>query len=491
MAVTGVKEKADTDTEDNITEYLKCKRSFLYFLLNYARIQDRASLSTIQWQAWPYLVWVAKQLLTRRFIIIGKARQLGISWLICIYCVWLAKFHKNAKILMLSKREDDAFDLISKCKFLNSELPDFMRSELDPSQRGFIGFPETNSEIRAYASTEDAGRSTDATLVVTDEWEFHPYVKENFAALMPTIGNNGGFIAMSTADKTKLDTFFKTIYYRAMAGESNFFRIFLPWFIRPGRGQEWYDRETADMPAHQREGEYPATEKDMLDTIKSRRFFLPEVIENMRANIGTPLNHELTDKFGSSVKIYKLPVVGRRYFVFTDPSDGKEDPHVIMVLDSTGEEVAESHAKTTADECALRHDALSRFFNEALNGYEMNSRAGGIFFEKMKELDTPNQVGFLKPDGTLDKEKKGWWTGPKVGMKFWWLLEEGIRLYQYTPRSGECLDELGAVIVPEGEEPQKARGGHDDYLDAFSRCAYMKQHFGIEGEVSAFSFQYK
>ena len=479
-----------TDTEKELVEYFKCQKSFIYFLTTYARIQDRASLSTIQWIAWPYLVWVAKQLLKRRFIIIGKARQLGISWLICIYCVWKAKFHKNAKVLMLSKKEDDAFDLISKCKFVNSELPDFLRSELDPSQRGFVGFPETNSEIRAYASTEDAGRSTDATIVVSDEWEFHPYAEENFAALMPTIGNGGQFIAMSTADKTKLDTFFKVIYNRAIAGESNFFRIFLPWFIRPGRDQEWYDRETADMPAHQREGEYPATEQEMLSTVKSRRFFAVECIEHMYSDVSQPVPYNLTEQFGASVKIYKLPVVGRRYFLFTDPSDGKEDPHVIIVIDSTGEEVAESHAKTTADECAVRHDALSRLYG-ALNGYEMNSRAGGIFSEKIKELDTPNQIGFLRTDGTLDGKKRGWWTGPKIGMKFWWMLEEAVRLYQVKPRSKECLDELSGIIVPEGEDPQKARGGHDDYIDAFSRVWYMAQKHGIVGEVEAFSFKYR
>jgi len=480
-----------TDTEKELTEYFKCEKDFIYFLTHYARIQDRASLSTIQWIAWPYLVWVARQLLDKRFLIIGKARQLGISWLICIYCVWMAKFHQNAKVLMLSKKEDDAFDLISKCKFINSELPTFMRSDLDPSQRGFIGFPEKSSEIRAYASTEDAGRSTDATVVVSDEWEFHPYAKENFAALKPTVSDgNAQFIGMSTADKTKLDTFFKTIYKRAMAGEGNFFRIFLPWFIRPGRDREWYDRETADMPAHQREGEYPATEQEMLSTVKSRRFFATECIEHMYSDVSQPIPHDLTEQFGSSVKIYKLPVVGRRYFIFTDPSDGKEDPHVIIVIDSTGEEVAESHFKTTADECAVRHDALSRLYG-ALNGYEMNSRAGGIFSEKIKELDTPNQIGFLRTDGTLDPKKRGWWTGPKIGMKFWWMLEEAVRLYQVKPRSKECLDELSGIIVPEGEDPQKARGGHDDYIDAFSRVWYMAQKHGIIGEVKAFSFKYR
>ena len=207
----------------------------------------------------------------RRFVILGKARQLGITWVVCIYCTWVAKFHKNAKVLMISKKEEDAFDLIAKCKFVNSELPDFMRSSLEPSQSGKIGFPEMSSEIVALATTEDAGRGTDASVVVCDEWEFHKYAEQNFAAVLPVISNGGQFIAMSTADKTKINTYFKNIYNRARAGEGNFFNIFLPWFIRPNRDQAWYDRETADMSSSKKEGEYPATEKEMLDTIGSRR----------------------------------------------------------------------------------------------------------------------------------------------------------------------------------------------------------------------------
>ncbi len=162
-----------------------------------------------------------------------------------------------------------------------------------------------------------------------------------------------------------------------------------------------------------------------------------------------------------------------------------------MVVDILGEEVAESHLKTTVDECAERHDALARYFNNALNGWETNSRAGGAFSEKMKELDTPNQAGFLKPDGTMDKDKKGWHSGPSSCRTFWLGLEEDVRLYQFTPRSKECVDELETIFVPEGEDPQKVAGGFDDYVDACSRVMYLKNHFGVVGEVKAFNFKYR
>ena len=174
--------------------------------------------------------------------------------------------------------------------------------------------------------------------------------------------------------------------------------------------------------------------------------------------------------------------------MFTDPSDGKEDPHAIIVMDAQGEEVAESHGKTPADMCALIHDNLVRLYN-AFNGYELNTRAGGIFSQKLADLETPNQCDFLKPDGKLDNKKKGWWTSKTLWNKAIWSLEEAVRLRQIIPRSLECLIEFEQFIVPEGEEPQKTRGGHDDYIDAWSRVCLLKKYMST-GDMKVTSWRY-
>lgn len=397
---------------------------------------------------------------------------------------------------MLSQGELEAFDLIIKCKFVVRNLPDFIKTPLDPDQRGHIGFPVTGSEIRALPSTERAGRSTDATLVICDEWERHPFAEENFASLKPTIGAGGQFIGLSTANKLEIETFFKGTYVKAKSGDSEFYPVFLSWKERPVRQEgltldEWFAKETRDMADWQVEQEYPEKEDDALKTLKTRRFFGEEQLDACFDYMES-LEHTLSDKYGDMVKIYRLPVVGRKYCLFTDPSDGKDDPHASIVIDGvTCEEVAESHGKVTADINAQIHDDLVRLYNDAYNSYELNARAGGIFSAKIKDLDTPNQAPFLKTDGTFDTknpDKKGWWTSETLKGKFIWGLEEAVRLVQIRIHCKECKEEFEKFIIPEGDKPQPTRGAHDDYSDAWGRVLELRKHMPT-GKMTATSYR--
>jgi len=472
---------SEQDENWKIREWLRCQTSPEYFARTYCYLQDRAKKSTIKFEAWPHLIDLLKLFLKEKLIIILKARQLGISWLMAIYAVWMARFYENVKVLMLSQGEEEAFDLISKCRFIDDHLPDFIKTHREPDQRGFIGFPATNSEIKALPSTEKAGRSTDATIVICDEWEYHPYAEANFAALKPTIDAGGQFIGLSTADKTKLNTFFKAKYNEALQGDSGFKPVFLSWHLRPGRTLEWFAEITKDLRSWQVEQEYPETEQQALSTLKSRKFF-GEFVEALYGDVMQPLSHELSDKYSGLVRIYRLPVVGRTYCLFTDPSDGKDDPHATIVIDAiTGEEMAESHGKCPADQVAEIHDALVRLYNNAFNAYEINATAGGHFDSKIKELGTPNQCRRLNTDGKLHDKLYGWYTGSNLKRKAIWGLEEAVRLRQIIPHSRECLDEFSQYMQPEGEEPQPPKGGHDDYIDAWGRVLLLRNYAPVGG----------
>src|SRR5512147_1412308 len=142
-------------------EWEKCAQSFRYFLMNYCFLQDRAKEATIRFEMWPHLKTFTDLLLdpTCRLLIVGKARQLGISWTLCFYAYWKAKFSSNVKVLILSQGEDESKDMITKIKFIDNHMPAFIRARRDPDSTDFIGFPESEGEIRALPSTEKAGRS--------------------------------------------------------------------------------------------------------------------------------------------------------------------------------------------------------------------------------------------------------------------------------------------------------------------------------------------
>ena len=382
----------------------------------------------------------------------------------------LALFQQGANILTLSKGEDEAKESLDYSRFMHAQLPDFLRLPIGKDQESLITFPSMYSKLRALPTTESGGVGFGgATRVVFDEFEYHKYAKENYAEIYPAVERGGQLIILSTADRFKVDTKFKELYIAAKSGDNNFYPIFFPYDVIPERNQEWYDN--IDMAEGDKECRFPRTEQDALATSKSRRFLDQDALASMKRDAPPPIPHELARKYGECVRIVQLPVIGRGYCILTDPSDGKEDPHAIFVMDrQTGMQVAGSHGKTTADVCAQIHDELVRLYNNAFNSYELNARCGGLFDAKIRALNTPNVAPFVKADGKLDYKKKGWWTGGTLKHNLVWQLEEAIRLYQIRVTDTRFLDELERFIIPEGEDPRAPSGGHDDCIVATGGC---------------------
>jgi hypothetical protein len=466
-----------------LEETERCAQSNLYFLKKYGKVRDKIK-GIIPWEAWTHLVEYLKLLRQYRFIICLKAKQIGATWCLGGDNLHLAMFLEGANILTLSKGELEASESLDYSRFVHSQLPQFLQLPIGKNQESLISFPDMHSKLRALPSTEDAGVGFGgATRVVMDEFEYHKYDKQNYSEILPPILAGGQLVIQSTADKLKTNTLFKELYIAAKHGDNNFYPIFFPYDVLPERTEEWYD--TIDMPASQKECRFPRNEKEALETLKSRAFFDNTAVEAMYADVMTPLEHELSDKYKGLVRIYRLPVIGRQYCLFTDPSDGKEDPHASVMLDArTGEEVAESHGKVPADLVAQIHDELARLYG-AFNAYEINALAGGHFDAKIKELDTPNQCHRLKNNNELDKSHYGWFTGKAIKNKALWGLEEAIRLRQIIPHSRESIYEMEQFMQPEGEDPSKPQGGHDDYIDAFGR-AWLLRNYAPLGESTGF-----
>ena len=328
-------------------------------------------------------------------------------------------------------------------------------------------FPSINSKIRALASTRDAGVGFgQASKVICDEWEYHDYAKENYAEVKPMIDRGGQLIILSTADKLRSGTKFKEVYNKARAGENNFFKVFLPYNLLDYRTPEWYENLKKDYAPWEIECKYPRTEDEALGTINVLQFFDKQVLEDMEQDVCRPVDCDVNSHNGM-VKVFKPPIIGEKYCIFTDPSDGKEDPfHTIVMKASTGEYVTEAHGKIPADQCAKIHDELVKAYNNASNSFEINASAGGKFSETIKALDTPNVQPTRKVDGTIVKDAFGLYTTPQHKRNMLWNYEERIRKREACIHDKDTIVEMRGFIIPEGGEPQATSGLHDDRVRA-------------------------
>ena len=109
-------------------EWLKCSRSALYFIVEYVTIYDATTSEWIDFRLWPAQRKALAVLAASTKVLILKARQLGLSWLVLAYCLHVMLFRPRSRVLLFSMREDEAFELLRRVKFMYGQLPAWMRA---------------------------------------------------------------------------------------------------------------------------------------------------------------------------------------------------------------------------------------------------------------------------------------------------------------------------------------------------------------------------
>jgi hypothetical protein len=141
-------------------------------------------------------------------VLIEKSRQVMATWLCCAYMLWRAKFHQHQLILVQSKREDDAANLVfakepwqARMSFMETHLPKYLQSVAWPRGGSFcqLTFP---SGSRAWGIPEggDIIRSNTASVIFSDEAAFQPEFGASFTAALPAIKGGGSYIGVSSAE---------------------------------------------------------------------------------------------------------------------------------------------------------------------------------------------------------------------------------------------------------------------------------------------------
>lgn len=155
-----------------------------------------------KFELYPYQRKVLWYFLTNRFNIILKFRQAGITELISLYCLWLAMYHPDKNIVILSLKERVAKKVLGKIKYMYRNLPDFLKTSITNGRTGELGTStemefSNGSTIASIPTTEDAGRSEGLSLLVIDEAAIMKWAGLIWAAAFPTLSTGGSAIVNS------------------------------------------------------------------------------------------------------------------------------------------------------------------------------------------------------------------------------------------------------------------------------------------------------
>jgi hypothetical protein len=439
-------------------EWLTCAESPAYFIHKYCYVYDALEKDWIPFSLWPEQSRALKSIFNNLLVIILKARQLGMTWLVLGFALWSMIFHPAATVLLFSRRDDEAIHLLDfRLKGMYQRLPAWMKVREILTDNGHEWRMSNGSVAFAFPTT--AGDSYTATLAIVDEADLVPDLNRLMRAVKPTIDAGGRMILLSRANKDTPQSEFKNIYRAAKQKLSAWVSVFLPWFARPDRTQAWYEVQKADI--FSRTGslddlheQYPATDIEALAPKTLDKRLPGEWLRNCYHDTGQLQKHD-----GPSIpglEVYCRPEPTLRYVIGIDPAEGNptSDDSALTVLNAmTGEECAALAGKFEPSTLASHADEIGKWYMRAGLMVERNNHGHAVLLWLRDNSKLDRLIGH---DG-----KAGWLTTSKGKALLYSTAAEAMKEGSVTVHSFGTYTQLSGIegsslSAPEGEQDDRA-----------------------------------
>lgn len=431
-----------------------------HFIENHCHIYDGETGDWIPFTLWPEQVEVLNALHDNQRVVILKARQLGLTWLMLSYALWLMLFEPIATVLLFSKRDDEAVYLAGeeRLRGMWRKLPDWLKSGHDVVRDDAHVFSLSNgSTVRAFPTS--AGDSYTATFAVVDEADLVPNLSRLLLSVKPTVDAGGKLALISKADKSRPNSRFKKIYNSAKSEpDKGWVPLFLPWHVRPGRTQSWYERERAaiiretggddDMKEN-----YPATDVEAMAPRQLDKR-LPSAWLDTCYEEGTPLSSDGTPAV-ANLTVYAAPESGVTYIAGADCAEGlpsSDDSVTQWIRTDTGEQVAKLVGKIQPEQHAIDTQIVCQWYNNALCLVERNNH-GHSFISNAQQVGLPLVTGLDKrPGWQTNKISKAALYTDGAGV----FRDGGTIIHDYRTYTQLASIERSSLKAPEGEMDDEA-----------------------------------
>jgi len=404
--------------------------------------------------------------LTLRFNIVLKFRQAGLTELISLYCLWLALFHPNKNIQIISIKDRVAKKVLRRIKFMYRNLPWFLQIPIVNGRPGEIGTQtelefSNGSTITSIPTTEDAGRSEAVSLLVIDEAAIVRWASQIWAAAFPTLSTGGSAILNSTP--YGIGNFFHKTWVDAVAHGNEFTPIRLSWQMHPERDMYWYKTMASALgprrTAQEIDGDFLTSGNSVFDLLDIK------AIEDTLTEI------DIFDKrMNGNLVIIHPPISGVKYYLAADIASGRSrDYSAFTLMDRQGREHAYYKGKIAVSEFANLLMKTGKDYNRAVLAPESND-IGLSVTTKIQDHGYPNlfyTTRFLKEKGKskpLIEKVPGWYTTSKTRPIIIDELEDDIRNENVEIYDHFFVQEAYTFIYDERNRPV-AMGKHDRGTD--------------------------
>ena len=147
-----------------IDSILNCAADPAYFIDTFCWIEDRVRRQWVPFHLWESQRKALRTVAGTHQAVILKARQLGLTWLIICYALWCMLFRQGSGILLFSRRETEASELLQRMRAVHNRLPPDLRAAITIDNNTELTMGEIGSTARCFPTTRHSGRSFSATI---------------------------------------------------------------------------------------------------------------------------------------------------------------------------------------------------------------------------------------------------------------------------------------------------------------------------------------
>lgn len=463
-------------TDEETRDLDECYFSPRLFVERHCQIYNATSGGWEPFALWPAQRRTLATIEAQRLVVVLKARQLGLTWLVLAYGLWLMLFRPAATVLLFSKRDDEAMYLLSdeRLRGMWLRLPEFLRSGHEVLADSGHEWKLSNGSV-ALAFPTTAGDSYTATLAIVDEADLAPDLNRLMRAVKPTIDGGGRMILLSRADKSRPNSEFKRIYRAAKAGTNGWAHEFLPWHVRPQRDAAWYEAQRRDIlgrtasldDLHE---QYPATDTEALAPRTLDKRIAAEWLEQCFVEMAPAALLPDGAPPIPGLEVYRAPESGRHYVLGVDPAEGNptSDDSAITVLEvSTGEECAALAGKFQPATLGGHAAALARWYHGARVMVERNNHGHAVLLWLRDNSPVSRLAGL---DG-----KEGWLSNSRGKVALYDAAADAFREGDTRLHSFATWMQLASI---DGSTLRAPEGANDDRADSYALALCARQSSG-------------
>lgn len=466
--------------DKQIEEVIKCAKSFFYFCHRYVKILH-PKFGTIPFMLYKYQRRVIREFENKRFNMISKFRQGGLSTVAVLWGLWKCMFQKDQQIYFLSKTDREALAAGDIARRAMDNFPywiyDAANADITKHEKSFN---DVGSKICFY--TPEAARGKSATYIMIDEAAFIEKMDEHWKAMYPVIATGGHIEIISTVNG--LGNWYEETYHEAQAGRNFFNIIELDYWEHPVYANpEWAEAMRANL------GEKGWQQEVLRDFLGSGDTYISSNIISQYDKVVRSLmplrtafskwtneSQQKQEWDDGALWIWKEPMVGHEYIIGVDCAEGvgkDGDNSCFEIIDATSlEQVAEFYSNLVPPNVfAQIINQIGIYYNTATVAIENNAIGGAVI------NSLGNDLGYeaIYYESRKSSTRLGIKVGPSNRPVFLESMQSRLMNGSVRLNSQRLVSELKTFIYsPQKKRAEAIKGKHDDAIMALCFALYVR-----------------